>query len=374
MAKTVSMPSQKSLNSSPTLKAVDFFCGAGGVTCGFKKTGIEVLGGIDISAKFKKTYEGNNNAIFINEDVSNMPLEKLQALLPIHTNQDDLIFVGCSPCQYYSNLKSDKTKSKASRLLLDDFTEFVLYYKPGFVFIENVPGLKTKAGSPLYRFKKALRKEGYCFDQTVLNSKYFGVPQSRRRFVLVGTRLLKKIELPKQVRTKAQIVTVKKAIGDYTIFPEVEMGHKDSSLFQHSVARLSDLNMERMKATPKNGGTRRAWEKNQRLQLECYKDHDGHYDVYGRLFWNKPAPTLTTRFIYTSTGRYSHPEQNRALSLREGATLQSFPLDYIFHSENQGAIATMIGNAVPPKLAEAIGQSLNTHWHAWQSLKQEQEL
>jgi len=359
-------------NQNLQLQAVDFFCGAGGVTCGFNSIGIKVLGGIDIVDKFKKTYEENNKAIYINEDVSNMSPEKLQKILPITQNQDNLIFVGCSPCQYYSNLKSDKTKSKAGRLLLDDFKEFVLHYKPGFVFIENVPGLETKGGSPLHRFKKELRKEGYTFDQKVLNSKYFGVPQSRRRFVLIGTRLLEKIELPKQVRKKSSIVTVEKAIGNYKTFPKINMGHKDNSSFQHSVAKLSDLNLERVRATPKDGGTRRSWENNKRLQLECYKDHDGHYDVYGRLFWNKPAPTITTRFIYTSTGRYSHPEQDRALSIREGATLQSFPLDYKFYSSNQGAIATMIGNAVPPKLAEAIGLSLNTHWNKWQNSKQEQ--
>lgn len=358
---------QKSISE---LNAVDFFCGAGGVTCGFKSIGINVLGGIDIDAKFKDTYEKNNNAIFINADVSNMAPDQLQKLLPIQRQQDNLIFIGCSPCQYYSNLKSDKTKSKASRLLLDDFKEFVLYYKPGFVFIENVPGLETKAGSPIHRFKKELRAEGYTFDQNVLNAKYFGVPQSRRRFVLLASRLVDKIELPKQIRKKDQIVTVKKAIGNYDIFPKVEMGHKDDSNFQHSVARLSELNLQRIKATPTNGGTRQFWANNKKLQLECYKDHDGHYDVYGRLFWNKPAPTITTRFIYTSTGRYSHPEQDRALSLREGATLQSFPLEYKFHSTNQGVIATMIGNAVPPKLAEAIGSSLTTHWIQFQNSKQ----
>jgi len=356
------------------LKALDFFCGAGGVTCGFQKVGIKVLAGIDIDSKFKDTYEKNNNTLFINKDVSNLSPADLTKYINIRNNDDNLIFVGCSPCQYYSNLKSDKTKSKVGRLLLDDFKEFVLYYKPGFVFIENVPGLETKPGSPLHRFKKELRKEGYIFDQTVLNSKYFGVPQSRRRFVLIGTRLLKNIELPKQVRKKDEIITVEKAIGDYNVFPKIDMGHKDDTDFQHTVARLSDLNMRRMIATPQNGGTRQAWSSNEELQLECYKDHDGHYDVYGRLFWDKPAPTITTRFIYTSTGRYSHPEQNRAISLREGATLQSFPLDYKFYSHNQGAIATMIGNAVPPKLAEAIGHSLNTHWHKWQISKQGQEL
>lgn len=355
------------------LKAVDFFCGAGGVTCGFSQIGIEVLGGIDIDSKFKKTYEENNKAVFINEDVSNLKPDRLKDLLPIKKNQDELIFVGCSPCQYYSNLKSDKTKSTASRLLLDDFMEFVLHYRPGFVFIENVPGLETKTGSPLDRFKTVLKNKGYSFDQNVLNAKYFGVPQNRRRFVLIATRLHDKIELPEEVREKDKIITVKHAIGDYSKFPHVKNGAKDTSSFQHSVAKLSKLNLQRVKKIPKDGGTRKAWENDERLQLECYKNHNGHYDVYGRLFWKKPSPTITTRFIYTSTGRYSHPEQDRGLSLREGATLQSFPLDYQFYSSNQGAIATMIGNAVPPKLAEAIGQSLKEHWDKWQNSKQEQE-
>ncbi len=355
----------------PVLKAVDFFCGAGGVSCGFRSAGIAVLGGIDIDPKFETTFEKNNGAKFVNEDVSNLECEKLSELLPIERNDENLIFVGCSPCQYYSNLKSDKTKSKGNRLLLDDFKEFVLYYLPGIVFIENVPGLETKSGSPLHKFKKALKKEGYVFDQNVLNAKYFGVPQNRRRFVLIASRITKDISLPKQVRKKENLVTVKSAIGNYKTFPKIKAGTKDRSSFLHSSSRLSELNLERVKNTPKNGGSRKAWANNERLQLECYKDHDGHHDVYGRLSWDKPAPTITTRFTYTSTGRYSHPEQDRAISLREGATLQSFPLDYYFYSTNKGAIATMIGNAVPPKLAEAIGHSLKEHWNKWQNSKQE---
>jgi DNA (cytosine-5)-methyltransferase 1 len=354
------------------LKAVDFFCGAGGVTCGFKNIGIKVIGGLDIDPKFKDTYEFNNKgSVFVNKDVSNLNPKELKKLLSIKKNEDDLIFVGCSPCQYYSNLKSDKTKSKANRLLLEDFKEFVLYYKPGFVLIENVPGLQTKSGSPLHKFKSTLKKEGYTFDQKVLNAKYFGVPQKRKRFILIATRLFTKIELPRQTRNKRKIVTVAQAIGDYKKFPPVNHGFKDETDFQHSVAKLSDLNLQRVNKTPKNGGSRKVWEKNEKLQLDCYKNHDGHYDVYGRLFWNKPSPTITTRFNYTSTGRYSHPEQNRALSLREGATLQSFPLDYKFHSTSQGAIAIMIGNAVPPKLAEAIGNSVLKQWNKWILSKQE---
>jgi DNA (cytosine-5)-methyltransferase 1 len=353
---------------------VDFFCGAGGVSCGFNNIGIKVLGGIDIDPQFKKTYEQNNGATFINEDVSNLPREKLSELLPIERNDSNLIFVGCSPCQYYSNLKSDKTKSEKGRLLLDDFKDFVLHYLPGFVFVENVPGLETKAGSPLHTFKKELHEQGYVFDQNVLNAKYFGVPQNRRRFVLVASRITESIALPMQICKKEQLVTVKEAIGNYEKFPQISAGTEDKSNFLHSASRLSGLNLERVRNTPQNGGSRKAWEKNEKLQLECYRDHDGHYDVYGRMSWNKPAPTITTRFIYTSTGRYSHPEQDRGISLREGATLQSFPLDYIFYSTNKGAIATMIGNAVPPKLAEAIGQSLKEYWNKWLNSEQKQGL
>ncbi|AXT51359.1 DNA cytosine methyltransferase [Aquimarina sp. BL5] len=362
--------------SGNVLKAVDFFCGAGGVTCGFSKIGIKVLGGIDIDPKFKKTYEENNKTTFINEDVSELSLhpERLKELLPIQENDDNLIFVGCSPCQYYSNLKSDKTKSEAGRLLLDDFKEFVLLYKPGFVFIENVPGLGTKDGSPIDRFKKTLKKEGYTFDDGVRNAKYFDVPQNRRRYVLIASRVIDEIKLPEEQKEKSKIITVQEVIGDYNKFPPIQDGYKDSSKLQHSVAKLSDLNLKRVKKIPKNGGTRKAWENDKELQLECYKTHKGHYDVYGRLFWSKPSPTITTRFIYTSTGRYSHPEQDRGLSLREGATLQSFPLDYHFYSSNQGAIATMIGNAVPPKLAEKIGLSIKNQWDKWQHSKQKHVL
>lgn len=363
----------ESVNAELKLRAVDFFCGAGGVSCGFRDADIEVIGGIDINPSFKETYEKNNNAPFFDRDVSNMKVSELMKLVPITRKDDNLIFVGCSPCQYYSNLKSDKSKSQNSRLLLDDFKKFVSYYKPGFVFIENVPGLETKDGSPLDKFKRSLKSQGYKFDDDVVNAKYFDVPQNRRRYVLIASRLNKHIELPAQDK-KSEIPTVSKAIGDYSVFPVVENGHKDPSDFQHSVATLSEINLMRASSTPKDGGSRMAWSNNSLLQLDCYKDHDGHTDVYGRLHWNKPSPTITTRFIHTSTGRYTHPEQDRGLSLREGATLQSFPLDYKFYSDTQSAIATMIGNAVPPKLAKAIGETIKTHWSQWQYSKHAQGL
>ena len=340
-------------NSIKRLKAVDFFCSAGGVSCGFQQAGIEVLGGIDIDPACKVTYEKNIKAEYLCADVSSLPKKTIGKVFGIKRNQNNLLFVGCSPCQYYSNIITDKTKSEETRLLLADFQDFVDYYRPGYVFVENVPGLDKKPGSPLGLFKNFLATSGYVFDDAVLNAKYFNVPQNRRRYVLIANRLGRRIFLPKG--NKKYVKTVKQAIGDYAIFPPIESGTKDESSYMHSSASLDNINLRRIQSTPHNGGGRLNWNDNE-LQVDCYKNHKGHTDVYGRMFWEKPSPTITTRFVSLSNGRYGHPEQDRAISLREGATLQSFPLDYIFHSESQGIIAKMIGNAVPPLLAKAIAE------------------
>jgi DNA (cytosine-5)-methyltransferase 1 len=344
--------------SDPKLQAVDFFCSAGGVTVGFKQAGIDVLGGIDIDIKCKETYERNNNVKFLHANVSTLKKKELIAQFNIRKNQDNLIFVGCSPCQYYSNINTDKTKSTETRLLLADFQEFVEYYMPGYLFIENVPGLDSKPWSPLSKFKKFLSKNGYIFDDGIVNAKYFGIPQNRRRYVLVASRILKKIVLPKG--EKDNIKTVKEAIGNLSVFKPIEAGTIDNSPFAHTSAKLTPINLKRIRSTPHNGGDRRVWKSSSELQLDCYKEHSGHYDVYGRMYWNKPSPAITTRFVSLSNGRYGHPEQDRAISIREGATLQSFPLDYVFYSESQGSIAKMIGNAVPPKLAMEISRAFNS--------------
>lgn len=290
-------------------------------------------------------------------DVSNLELKKVGRFFGIRRNQRELIFVGCSPCQYYSNIKTDKTKSCKTRLLLADFQEFVDYYRPGYVFVENVPGLDTKPDSPLGKFKAFLSENGYVFKDDVLNAKYFGVPQNRLRYILIATRIKKRINLPSEDRKN--IVTVRDAIGNPEKYLPIGNGTIDSTSFIHTSARLSSLNLERIMTTPHNGGCRLDWQ-NINLQPDCYKEHEGHTDVYGRMYWDRPSPTITTRFISYSNGRYGHPEQNRAISLREGATLQSFPEDFIFYSASQGTIAKMIGNAVPPELAKRIALSLKS--------------
>ncbi|MEX1013741.1 MAG: DNA cytosine methyltransferase [Candidatus Paceibacterota bacterium] len=344
-------------NENRQLIAVDFFCGAGGVTCGFRQADIKVLGGIDIDAVFEETYEKNNpGSKFIHNDISKLKFVDLEKKLEIKKNDEHLIFIGCSPCQYYTNLKTDKTKSKESRLLLEDFQKFVDFFNPGYIFIENVPGFDRSKDSPIGKFKQFLSQKGYVFDDKVVNAKHFGVPQNRRRYVLIASRVQKEIMIPKG--DKKNVKTVKDAIGDYSEFPPVKAGHVDESEFMHTVAGLTDINLKRIKKVKKDGGSRLDFANDETLQLDCYINHNGHTDVYGRMSWDKPAPAITTKFRYTSSGRYGHPEQNRAISIREGATLQSFPKEYVFHSNNVSVIGKMIGNAVPPELAKKIVKSI----------------
>lgn len=343
------------MNRKTKIEAVDFFCSSGGVTCGFKQAGINVLGGIDIDSNYRETYEINNKATFLNSDISKLQFNEFERAFDIGKNQNNLIFIGCSPCQYYTNLKTNKNKSKETRLLLDDFRRFVEYYLPGFIFIENVPGFNGKNGSPIERFKSFLKTNGYHFIDNVLNTKDYNIPQNRRRYILLATRLDTTLEFPKKSHKP---FTVKDAIGDYEIYTPIVNGEIDNSDFMHSASSLTEINFKRIQKTPKDGGDRRSWENDMKIQLDCYKNHKGHYDVYGRMFWDKPSPTITTRFNSFSNGRFGHPEQDRAITLREGATLQTFPLDYVFYSKSTGIIAKMIGNAVPPRFAKLIGNSL----------------
>ncbi len=350
------MTKKKPETKNKTLKAVDFFCCAGGVTHGFRKAGIQVLGGIDIEEVYKETYEKNNKgSIFIKADIAKLQPEDLIKKLSISQNMDDLIFVGCSPCQYYTNLHTDKTKSSESKLLLDEFKRFVDYFRPGYIFIENVPGLETKQESPLSKFKKFLKKINYSFNDKVVNAAEFSVPQNRKRYVLIASRVVRNISVP--VGNKNNIKTVREAIGD---FDKVPAGHRDENSLMHWTGNLESINLLRIQSTSHNGGNRLEWKDNPQLQLKCYEGKDTTFpDVYGRMFWDQPSPTITTKFHSLTNGRFGHPEQDRALSLREGATLQSFPKTYKFYSQNYGVIAKMIGNAVPPELANMIGMAIN---------------
>lgn len=343
----------------PELKVIDFFCGAGGMSYGLHGAGLKVLAGIDNDQDCKKTYEANiPDARFIKHDITTLTTQQLIDKVGIKRNDPNLILAGCSPCQYWSKIRTNKTKAQKTAFLLKNFQRFVRELKPGFVVVENVPGLFTnKDQSILPDFLSFLDSQGYAYDEGIINANHFGVPQNRKRYLLIASRLVKKISLPRPDPNPNLIV--KSFIGVANGFSCIAAGHKDESIFQHSAAALSKDNLKRMNLTPKSGGDRSSWRNIDELQIDAYKGKDDIFrDVYGRMYWDRPAPTITTRFTSFSNGRFGHPEENRAISLREGATLQTFPKTFVFSGTNMSHKARQIGNAVPPELARRIGLHL----------------
>lgn len=341
------------------LKAIDFFCSGGGMSSGLQKSGINILAGIDFDPDCKETYEANiKGAKYILADVGKLKEEELSEKIKVKKNDDDLILVGCSPCQYWTIIRTNKNKSQKSKNLLHEFHRFVKYYNPGYVVVENVPGiLNKKKESGLDKFVKALEKQGYTVHYEIVNLNEYGVPETRKRFSLIANRITNKKIFPKSKKT---FPTVRDFIGEKNGFSKIKAGHKDNTCFMHTVAGLSEKNIERLKLTPKNGGTRESWA-NTDLQINAYKKKGSNVsfkDTYGRMSWDKPAPTITTKFFSISNGRFAHPDEDRAISIREGATLQTFPKNYKFIGTSVSAIARMIGNAVPPLYAKQLGKTI----------------
>ena len=340
-------------------KAVDFFCSGGGMSYGMQQAGINIIAGIDFDKTCEETYKSNiKGAEFIHADVFDLKEQDLQERLSLKKNDDNLVLIGCSPCQFWSIINTDREKSKKSKDLLKEFRRFVEYFRPGYVIVENVPGvLKRKEESGLEDFIHWLGNSGYTVHFGIHEVSEYGVPQHRKRFTLVANRVTgKKIEPEKKIGEK---ITVRDVLGEQNGFQKILAGHKDNTPFLHTTAGLEDINIKRLAFTEKDGGTRLSYADNPELAPECHHNNKENFrDTYGRMWWDKPSPTITTKFFSISNGRFAHPEEDRAISLREGATLQSFPKDYIFKTTSIAATARMIGNAVPPKYAEAIGRAI----------------
>jgi len=344
------------MKRSIKLKAVDFFSGAGGLSYGLRNAGIEVLAGLDNDKSCKQTYETNNSpAVFLDQDISRYEPYKLERELGITRDDDNLIFAGCAPCQYWTVINTSKDKSLKSKDLILDFQRFVEYYRPGFIIVENVPGISSRKGSPMGSFIDVVETLGYNIAHGVTSMSEFGIPQRRRRFTLLASRVTK-VTLPIAKQTE---LTVRDVLGEHNGFPRIQAGTRDNTVFMHTAAGLSKKNLTRLQMTKHDGGDRSKWQNIKKLELPCYANGNKiFYDTYGRIWWDKPAPTITTKFFSISNGRFAHPEENRALSLREGATLQSFPKKYRFVGSSVDSIAKMIGNAVPPKFAEILGRHI----------------
>lgn len=364
------MKKSKSVNE---LKAVDFFCSGGGMSYGMQCAGIKILAGIDFDESCKSTYEANiKNAKFIHADVFKLREEELETSLSLTKDDNNLVLIGCSPCQFWSIINTDKSKSQESKNLLKEFRRFVEYFNPGYVVVENVPGvLRRKRESGLSSFIQVLKKNGFKVHFDVHEVSEYGVPQHRKRFTLIANRVSSEELFP--VPLKGRKVTVRDVLGEKNGFPKVSHGHQDKTEYLHTVAGLKQINLDRLAITPKDGGTRLSYVNNEKLAPKCHIGKtNGFNDVYGRMWWDRPSPTITTKFFSLSNGRFGHPEEDRAISLREGAVLQSFPKKYVFKTNSIAKTARMIGNAVPPKYAKAIGLALNKNHQEWQNLKQEQ--
>ena len=338
------------------IRAIDLFCGAGGLTCGLQKAGIKVAAGIDNDESCKYAYEHNNKAVFICNDISNISEKELNKY---YKKNDIKLLAGCAPCQPFSKYQKDKTrKDKNSKWgLLYQFLNKVEEINPDIVSMENVSELEKEV--VFQDFLSGLKKLGYHVSYKILNAADYGVPQRRKRLLLLASKF-GKIELIEPTHINKHI-TLRKAIGD---LPYIKAGETCTTDSLHRSANLNDINIKRIRNSLQ-GGTWEDWPKD--LVPECYKKDSGKTfsSVYGRATYDKISPTLTTQFIRYGTGRYGHPTQDRAFSLREGAIIQTFPADYQFVKPGEKAtiavISRQIGNAVPVRLGEVIGKSIKKH-------------
>ncbi len=350
------------------IKVVDLFCGVGGLTHGLVLEGLDVVAGVDNDESCKFAYEKNNSSKFIHKGVSDFSSAELKKL---YKGAEIKVLVGCAPCQPFSSLNRNRATGKDKKNKwgpLYRFMELIKTNRPHIVSMENVADLSDTKKYPVFKdFVSNLSKYGYKVSYKTVDTSRYGVPQRRRRLVLLASRL-GEIELISETHDKESPITVRDVIGHLPILRD-GVTHKNDPL--HRSSKLSDTNKKRIAATPKNGGSAKSW--SEELMPECYKKESGKSymtTVYGRMRWDDASPTITTHCTTLGAGRYGHPTQNRAISLREAALLQSFPENYEFDESDQISMvktARHIGNAVPVQLGRVIGESIKRHVQKYRS-------
>lgn len=326
------------MKESKLLTAIDLFSGCGGLTQGLKQAGFHVIGAVEIDLLSAESYKANHAGVELwQEDIRKISGRRLMRRLSLRKGELDLL-AGCPPCQGFSSLRT----LNGGRRVLDtrndlifEFLRLVQDLRPKSVMMENVPGLSEDRR--FSKFCKSLQAMGYVGEFRILNVANYGVPQRRRRLLyMAGLK-----GCPEFARPRNNIRTVKQAIGKLPV-----PGHSGDPV--HDIPENRSLKVRALiKKVPKNGGSRSDLSK--RYQLDCHKSCNGFHDVYGRMAWNDVSPTITSGCFNPSKGRFLHPIQDRAITMREAAILQSFPRRYRFPSTgNKSAIAAMIGNALPP--------------------------
>ncbi len=345
----------RSSNSKRRVYAVDLFCGAGGLTHGLARAGVRVRLGIDVDPACEFPYTANNQAKFLLKSIEDVSTEEIKSAFP---KTGVRLLAGCAPCQTFSTYFQKASETDERWQLLSHFGQLVEQLLPDLVTMENVPRLVDH--SVFKTFLATLKKCDYKVDYRIVNCAEYGVPQQRQRLVLIASRL-GPIRIQDPVPTKRKRRTVRQTIAK---LPPLEAGEANSKDDLHQSSVLSPLNLKRIRIS-KPGGSWRDWDK--RLVAKCHTKKTGktYPSVYGRMPWDEPAPTITTQFFGFGNGRFGHPDQDRAISLREGALLQSFPPDYAFVEPGQTvskkAVGRLIGNAVPVRLGEVIGESIFSH-------------
>lgn len=328
--------------------AIDLFSGCGGLTVGLKDAGFRVIGAVELNKKAVAVYKANHRkSVIWNCDIRDLAAKDIAERLNLRAGQLDLL-AGCPPCQGFSTITTNNGLYKVDdprNDLISDFLRFIHALKPKAILLENVPGLS--ATRRFARFYETLERLHYKVTWRVLNVSDYGVPQRRKRLMLMAARN-KKLEFADKLQ---QIRTVRDAIA------HLERPSETSDSLHKARAIYSDKIKAIIRKIPRNGGSRSALGKTN--QLACHKKSDGFRDIYGRMAWEEVSPTITSGCINPSKGRFLHPTQNRAISLREAALLQGFPETYRFDiAHGRYPIAEMIGNAIPPPFVKIHARAL----------------
>ena len=338
-----------------SIRCVDLFCGVGGLTHGLARAGIQVVAGVDVDPHCRFAYETNNSATFIGRDVTTLSGSDLHSLWG---SDCYTMLAGCAPCQPFSTYsrKGRKKRGDPKWELVSQFARLIEESSPDFVSMENVPQLLDHDV-----FREFVAKlEGYHFWYNLVECAQFDIPQTRKRLVLLASKLGPISLVGPEIRV-AKPSTVKEAIGH---LPKLRAGESDGTDPLHRACKLSPLNLRRIRAS-RQGGTWRDWPRS--LVARCHRKKSGgtYPSVYGRMEWNAPAPTMTTQCFGYGNGRFGHPDQDRAITLREAAILQTFPRSYQFLRPGEtvcfSVLGRLIGNAVPVRLGEEVAQSFQRH-------------
>lgn len=331
--------------------AIDLFSGCGGLSQGLYDAGFIVGAAVEIDPLAVETYAANHPQVALfKRDIRELSASELMEACGIREGELDLL-AGCPPCQGFSriklNNKQDRMDDPRNRLI-DEVLRLISEIRPKTVMLENVPNLSRY--TRYLNFKRDLRKLGYEVVDKVLDVSNYGVPQRRKRLVVLASRI-GKLSHPESTDQRKTVRDAISHLTDSTLTDDPL--HFDKSKRSQRIQQL-------IKAIPKDGGSRTSLSKD--LRLKCHENHDGFYDVYGRMKWDDVAPTITGGCVNPSKGRFLHPTEDRAITLREAALLQSFPPNYIFSmSRGKYAAAQMIGNALPPLFSKLQAEVIKKH-------------